>query len=337
MSLLEIESLHVGLPSRFGVVQAIRGLSLTVEKGETLCLVGESGCGKSTTALAVMGLLPRNAVRQAKRMSFMGTDLIAASGSGLRALRGDRMAMVFQDAMTSLNPVYTIGNQLCEVYRRHRGGTHRQAEARAISLLDRVGISNPRERLGQFPHQLSGGLRQRVMIARALMCNPELLVADEPTSALDVTIQLQILGLLKDLQQEFGMGLLLITHDLGVVACIADRVAVMYAGQIVEAGQKEAIFSDPQHPYTQGLLRSAPALGAGRGQALQSIPGVVPSLVDKIEGCAFMGRCDRATAECGALQVPMIDSRSGTQARCIHLDLASRGATMAKAHDNACV
>ncbi|QEP30638.1 ABC transporter ATP-binding protein [Pukyongiella litopenaei] len=320
MSLVEIEDLHVELPVRAGTVHAVRGVSLTVERGETLCIVGESGCGKSTAALAAMGLLPRHARLRAGRFSFQGKDLTHAGRRQLAALRGNRMGMIFQDAMTSLNPSYTVANQLCEVYRRHQGGSRKDAWDRALFLLDRVGMTNAAERMEQYPHQLSGGLRQRVMIAMALMCGPDLLIADEPTSALDVTIQIQILRLLRDLQQEFGMGMLFITHDLGVVAGIADRVAVMYAGEVIEIGSAEDVLRRAAHPYSQGLLHSAPVLGAGRGAPLESIPGVVPSLLERPQGCAFHGRCPHARAECIAAPVAMRRADEGHCARCILID-----------------
>src|SRR5690606_32519343 len=251
--LLEIRGLRVDIPVAGGILHAVRGIDLDVRRGETVCLVGESGCGKSLSALAVMDLLPVRAQRTAERLAFRGADLLAASGKRMNAIRGDRIAMVFQEPMTALNPCWTIGNQLVEVLLRHKGGSRAAARDRAVSLLERVGIPAAASRLGQYPHQLSGGLRQRVMIAMALMCGPDLLIADEPTTALDVTIQAQILLLLRDLQREFEMGLLLITHDLGIVARIADHVAVMYAGQIVETGSASALFGRPLHPYTQGL------------------------------------------------------------------------------------
>src|SRR6187397_2944988 len=257
-ALLEIEDLEVTFGGRSA---AVRGASLTVERGETHCLVGESGCGKSVTALAVMNLLARNAVRRAGRLSLQGEDLLSLSDSGMARLRGNAMAMIFQEPMTSLNPAYTVGSQMTEVLRRHKGTSQRIATDRAADLLARVGITASGMRLGQFPHQLSGGLRQRVMIAMALMCDPDLLIADEPTTALDVTIQAQILRLLADLQRELGIALVLITHDLGIVARIAHRVAVMYAGEIVEAATADALFRHPRHPYTRGLISCIPVPG----------------------------------------------------------------------------
>jgi peptide/nickel transport system ATP-binding protein len=291
-SLLEVEDLRVDLPTPAGELHAVRGVAFSLEAGETLCLVGESGCGKSLTALALMNLLPRRARRRAQRYAFQGEDLLGASERRMADLRGDRMAMVFQEPMTSLNPAFTIGNQLEEAWLRHRGGGKRAARDRAVFLLEKVGITAAASRLDQYPHQLSGGLRQRVMIAMALMCEPALIIADEPTTALDVTIQAQILRLLADLQREFGMALLLITHDLGIVARIADKVAVMYAGEIVETGTAEEVFRSPLHPYTQGLLRCIPIPGRTRaGQALGAIPGVVPTPIGELVGCQFRNRC----------------------------------------------
>ena len=298
-AILEIGNLNVRIPAEAGTVHAVRGVSMTLNAGETLCVVGESGSGKSMSALSVMGLLPPGAIRQADHIRFDGQELQSLPARGMERLRGDRIGMIFQEPMTSLNPAYSIGNQLIEVHRRHRNAGTAAARRRAAELLELVGISNPDSRLRQYPHQLSGGLRQRVMIAMALMCEPSLLIADEPTSALDVTIQVQILRLLKDLQRDLGIAVMLITHDLGVVARVADSVAVMYAGQVVESGLAEAIFSAPQHPYTARLLKSMPIPGgASAGQPLEAIPGTVPSLTRPIPGCAFAARCDRAQPEC---------------------------------------
>ena len=251
------------------------------------------------TALALMGLLPPAAERRVRSLVFQGEDLAAAPGR-LARLRGNRMVMVFQEPMTALNPAYTIGDQLIEVHRRHLGSTRAAARVRAVELLERIGITGAAERLHQYPHQLSGGLRQRVMIAMALMCGPALLIADEPTTALDVTIQAQILRLLVDLQREFGIALLLITHDLGVVARVAHRVAVMYAGEIVEAGAAATVFASPRHPYTRGLLSAMLVPGkTPPGERLGAIAGVVPSLIGDMRGCAFRSRCAHAAAVCG--------------------------------------
>ncbi|WP_114811382.1 ABC transporter ATP-binding protein [Paraburkholderia kururiensis] len=303
--LLDVENLRVDLPTPNGTLHAVRGIDFHIARGETLCIVGESGCGKSMTSLALMGLLPRRATRQATRLAFDGTDLLALDDRAMGRLRGNRIAMVFQEPMTSLNPSYTLGNQLCEALRQHRKVTHRAARDRAVYLLERTGVTNAAERLGQYPHQLSGGLRQRVMIAMALMCEPDLIVADEPTTALDVTIQAQILHMLRELQQEMGAAVLFITHDLGVVSRIADRVAVMYAGQIVETASASDLFAQPSHPYTRGLLNCIPVRGKTRpGSRLEAIPGVVPSLVGEFSGCAFRNRCPQAHEAC--LQTPAL-------------------------------
>jgi peptide/nickel transport system ATP-binding protein len=289
-------------------MEAVRGLSLTVGHGETHCLVGESGCGKSISALSVMNLLPRGATRSAEHIRFHGQDLLGMSERQIARLRGDRIAMIFQEPMTSLNPAYTIGSQMSEVLRRHRRTSRREAMDRAAELLARVGITAPGMRLAQYPHQLSGGLRQRVMIAMALMCDPELLIADEPTTALDVTVQAQILRLLQKLQQELGLALLLITHDLGVVARIGQRVSVMYAGEVVETGTVAQVFAAPTHPYTRGLLDCIPVPGMTiAGKPLGNIPGVVPRLPPGFVGCGFRDRCALATPEC-AETVPLRDA-----------------------------
>jgi peptide/nickel transport system ATP-binding protein len=305
-ALLEVENLSVDIPVPAGMLHPVQSIGFSLDKGETLCIVGESGCGKSLTALAIMGLLPKAAARTAERLTLDGEDVLNAGERRMRDLRGNRMGMIFQEPMTSLNPAYTIGNQLEEALLRHRKVTRREARERAVFLLEKVGITAAASRLRQYPHQLSGGLRQRVMIAMTLMCGPNLIIADEPTTALDVTIQAQILLLLAELQKEFHMGLILITHDLGVVARVADRVAVMYAGQIVESGTAEQIFRAPTHPYTQGLLDCIPIPGkTARGQPLGSIPGIVPSLVGAMAGCHFHERCSYATTDCAAGAVPL--------------------------------
>ena len=295
-ALLDVEGLEIG----FGALAAVRGASFTVRRGETHCLVGESGCGKSVSALAVMGLLPGNATRRAASMRFDGNDILGLNERDMSRLRGDRIAMIFQEPMTSLNPAYTVGSQMAEVLTRHRGGTKRAALDRAAELLGLVRITSPGLRLGQYPHQLSGGLRQRVMIAMALMCGPELLIADEPTTALDVTVQAQILRLLADLRRDLGLAILLITHDLGVVARVADRVSVMYAGEVVESASATDLFARPMHPYTRGLLSCVPVPGkVKRGEPLGSIPGIVPRVEHGFAGCAFRQRCDLARPDCG--------------------------------------
>jgi len=293
--LLEVEDLNVS----FGGTAAVRGISFTVDREETHCLVGESGCGKSASALAVMNLLAKSGRRTAGRLALGGEDLLGMGERAMARIRGNRMAMIFQEPMTSLNPAYTVGSQMIEVLRRHRGASRLEAIDRAIELMERVGITAPEMRLKQFPHQLSGGLRQRVMIAMALMCDPELLIADEPTTALDVTVQAQILRLLAELQKEFGLAVLLITHDLGVVARIADRVSVMYAGELVESAPTRALFASPQHPYTRGLLACVPVPGKlRRDQPLGSIRGTVPQIATGFAGCAFRSRCVYAEDAC---------------------------------------
>jgi peptide/nickel transport system ATP-binding protein len=296
---LGVEGLRVEIPLRAGLLRAVRGIDFSIRRGETHGLVGESGCGKSLTSLATIGLLPRAARRSAKRLAFNGVDLLGMRPRALEDIRGDRIAMIFQEPMTSLNPAFTVGAQLVETLRRHRPVSRAQARERAVDLLTRVGITAPETRLRQYPHQLSGGLRQRVMIAMALMCEPDLLIADEPTTALDVTVQAQILRLLADLQRSTGLSILLITHDLGVVARVAHRVSVMYAGEIVEQGPVDQLFARPRHPYTRGLLAAIPVPGkVRRGEPLGSIRGMVPNLTGEWAGCAFRERCAFAHEAC---------------------------------------
>ena len=309
---LEVEGLRV----RFGGMEAVRGIDLSVARGETHCLVGESGCGKSASALAIMGLLPRGARRTARRIGFAGDEIGSLSERKLAMLRGDRIGMIFQDPMSSLNPAYTIGSQMTEVLRRHRGLSRDKATDRAVAMLDRVGVTAPGMRLGQFPHQLSGGLRQRVMIAMALLCEPALLIADEPTTALDVTVQAQTLRLLEELQRELGLAVLLITHDLGIVARVAHRVSVMYAGEIVEQASTQSLFAAPTHPYTRGLLDAIPVPGkVRRGDRLGSIPGIVPRVAAGFAGCAFRDRCAHAEPVC-ATDIAPRDADPGHAYRC---------------------
>ncbi len=289
MSLLEIAGLRTVFPGRPAPFAAVDGVDLAVERGRTLGIVGESGCGKSMLSLSVMGLVPPPGRIADGRVAFDGRDLVGLPPREMRSLRGRRIAMIFQEPMTSLNPAYTVGDQIEEAMRAHeRGG--RNLHARAAAALDRVRIPAPDRRLGEYPHQLSGGMRQRVMIAMALSCSPDLLIADEPTTALDVTVQAQILDLLRDLQAQSGMAIVLITHDLGVVAEMADDVAVMYAGRVVEHAPAAALFDDPQHPYTLGLLGSVPRLEQGRARLL-SIDGTVPQPGALPPGCRFHPRC----------------------------------------------
>ena len=299
---LDVQNLKVDIPVSAGMLHPVRGISFSVKRGETLCIVGESGCGKSLTSLSLMGLLPNTAIRTADRMDFLGQDIRHLKEREMSALRGVNMSMIFQEPMTSLNPAYRIGNQLEEVYLRHIERDRSKARDRAVFLLEKVGISSAASRLSQYPHQLSGGLRQRVMIAMALMCGPDLIIADEPTTALDVTIQAQILHLLAELQREFDMGMILITHDLGIVARVADKVQVMYAGKTVEEGPCEAVFDRPLHPYTSGLLRCIPVPGkTQRGAPLGSVPGIVPNLVGDLSGCMFRNRCGFASDACATM------------------------------------
>ncbi|TNE37517.1 ABC transporter ATP-binding protein [uncultured Roseovarius sp.] len=317
--LLSVRNLTLDIPVGGGTLHAVRGIDFDLKRGETLCIVGESGSGKSLTSLALMGLLGKTIKRSADEMSFDGTDLTRANARTMRSLRGGRMAMIFQEPMTSLNPAYTIGDQLTEALLLHKPVGKEAARARAIELLEKVGITAAASRLSQYPHQLSGGLRQRVMIAMALMCEPELIIADEPTTALDVTIQAQILRLLYDLGREMNMAMILITHDLGVVARVADKVAVMYAGELVETGSATEVFNSPSHPYTRGLLRCIPLPGkTERGSTLGTIPGIVPSLIGDVAGCAFRTRCPHATPACRG-DIPR-HTAEGHAFRCVHPD-----------------
>ena len=311
--LLAIEDLSVGFRSARGEVRAVDGISFAIGAGKTMGLVGESGCGKSATALSLLRLIPREAGRIAGgRIRFKGRDLLALDEGEIRALRGNEISMIFQEPMTSLNPVFTVGYQIEEVLRRHRRLTRRAARAEAEAMLALVQI--PPARLDDYPHRLSGGMRQRVMIAIALCCNPDLLIADEPTTALDVTIQAQILELMADLKARLGMALLLITHDLGIVAEQADEVAVMYAGRIVERAPPALLFARPAHPYTVGLLRSIP--GSSEDGALHAIPGAVPSSFDLPSGCRFRDRCALAQPICAEREPDLVEIAPSHWAAC---------------------
>ena len=316
---LDVKNLSIDIPLAEGMLHAVDGIDIHVDKGETLCIVGESGCGKSLTSLAVMDLLPKKAIRRLERLDLAGASILDYSEQQMSDIRGSKMGMIFQEPMTSLNPAFTIGNQMVETLQRHRNMNRVAARDLAKRMLEKVGITAADQRLNQYPHQLSGGLRQRVMIAMTLLCEPELIIADEPTTALDVTIQAQILLLLQELQSEFDMGLILITHDLGVVARIATRVAVMYAGQIVEQGTVKQIFDNPMHPYTRGLMRCIPVPGKTKpGEPLGSIPGMVPSLVGKFTGCRFAERCDHVTDACRQSDIELRAESGETQGyRCI--------------------
>jgi peptide/nickel transport system ATP-binding protein len=313
MSLLEVENLqtHFGTPD--GVVRAVEGLSFHIDAGETLAIVGESGCGKSVTSMSILRLIATPPGRIAGAIRFMGRDLLAVSEPEMRQIRGNDISMIFQEPMTSLNPVLTIGRQIGETFELHQGMNGREAEARAVDMLTLVGIPAPERRVKEYPHQLSGGMRQRVMIAMALSCNPKLLIADEPTTALDVTIQAQILDLMRDLKTRLDSAILLITHDLGVVAEMAQRVVVMYAGRKVEEASVRDIFARPLHPYTRGLIGAVPRLGSslveGGRTKLAEIPGLVPSLRQPIVGCAFAGRCELVTDLCRMI-APAVEAKA---------------------------
>ncbi len=288
---LDVRDLRVEFPTEDGLVRAVDGVSFTLQRGQTLAIVGESGSGKSVTSQAIMGLHNRKSANISGEVILEGEDLIAMSDEGVRKLRGQKMAMIFQDPLSSLHPFYTVGKQLVEAVRVHQDVTKDAARKQAIAMLDRVGIPNPDRRVDDYPHQLSGGMRQRVMIAMALLNSPTLLIADEPTTALDVTVQAQILELLKDLQRDFNTAIIVITHDLGVVADMADEVVVMYGGRLVEHGSVHDIFHRPEMPYTLGLLASMPRLDHGRASRLDPIPGLPPSLIRLPKGCVFRPRC----------------------------------------------
>jgi peptide/nickel transport system ATP-binding protein len=317
--LLEIRGLKTHFATDDGMVHAVDGVDLSVDRGETLGVVGESGCGKSVTALSVMKLLAMPPARVvAGEIRWRGRDLVPLPQSAMQAIRSKEIAMVFQEPMTSLNPVYSVGEQIAEVIRLHQGLGRRAAFDRAIEMLRLVHIPHAERRARDYPHQFSGGMRQRVMIAMALSCNPQLLIADEPTTALDVTIQAQILDLLGELKDKMGMGMMLITHAMGVIAETAQRVAVMYAGKVVEEAPVKELFSTPRHPYTQGLIRSIPRidLAAAHKQRLETIRGVVPSLLEPPPGCRFAPRCPHVRAEC-AQTPPLREVRPGHKVACV--------------------
>jgi peptide/nickel transport system ATP-binding protein len=314
--LLEVTDLRIALPTAQGRVEALRGVSFALERGQTLGLIGESGCGKSLTALALMGLLPEGA-RTSGSIRFEGTELTALDEPALCQLRGRRLAMVFQEPMTALNPLHTVGRQVAEPLRLHLGLSATAARAQALRLLERVQLPQAQARLDAYPHQLSGGQRQRVVIAIALACGPALLVADEPTSALDVAVQNDVLTLIDTLVREDGMGLLLISHDLGVVARSARQLLVMYAGTVVEDGPTAALFERPAHPYTRGLHAARPRLGLAPHTRLQTLPGRVPALAEMPPGCAFAERCALAVAACRQAPPPPVVVGAGHSTRCI--------------------
>lgn len=325
MPLLDVQNLTITLSTAEGPARAVRDLSFSLERGETLGIVGESGCGKSMTALALMSLLPERSSTEGKIL-LEREDLLSLSEKELCQIRGNRMAMIFQEPMTSLNPVHTIGRQIMEPLRLHKGLDAAAAHAEALRLLDRVGIPNPAARIRNYPHQLSGGQRQRVMIALALSCGPDILIADEPTTALDVTIQDQILELIQTLVQEDGMALILISHDLGVISENTDKVLVMYGGSAVETGRTDRIFGELTHPYTLGLFAAMPKLGMGRNARLATIPGVVPDLMNLPSGCTFFDRCPLASAHCQEAPAPVHHLNQGHAVACHNIDSA-RGKT----------
>ncbi len=315
--LLEVKGLKTQFFTQDGVVRAVEDVSFYVMPGETLGVVGESGCGKSITGLSVMRLIPDPPGKIVEgEITFQGQNLLTLSDDEIRKIRGNRIAMIFQDPMTSLNPVLTINRQISEALQLHLGMSKGEAKARAIDLLKMVGIPNAEERIDQYPHQFSGGMRQRVMIAMALSCNPELIIADEPTTALDVTIQAQILDLMRNLQTELNSGVIMITHSMGVVAGMADRVQVMYAGSIVETASTEEIFANPRHPYTVGLMKSIPRLDARTKTKLEPIRGLPPDLIDLPDMCPFVPRCNYAREKCEQKRPPLMEVSAGHTAAC---------------------
>jgi len=321
MALLEVENLQTHFRTPDGVNRAVDGVSIKIEAGQTLAIVGESGCGKSVTAMSILRLVPEPPGKIAGAIRFQGRNLLELSPKEMRDIRGNEISMIFQEPMTSLNPVLTVGRQIGETLRLHQGLDARAAEDRAVEMLTLVGIPEPKRRVREYPHQLSGGMRQRVMIAIALACNPKLLIADEPTTALDVTIQAQILDLMRDLKRRVGAAIMLITHDLGVVAEVAEQVVVMYAGRKVEEASVVDLFRRPRHPYTQGLLGAVPKLGSsltGTTTRLAEIPGLVPSLKQRIQGCVFAGRCPMATDVCRQVAPALEEKAPGHIAACHH-------------------
>jgi peptide/nickel transport system ATP-binding protein len=319
VALLEVDHLRVKLLTEGGPAYAVRDVGFSLDRGETLGLVGESGCGKSMTALAIMGLLPERA-QLSGSIRFDGEELTSWSEREMQRVRGNRIGMIFQEPMTALNPVHSIGRQIAEPLRLHRGLSGAEARKESIALLDRVGIADAARRVDAYPHQFSGGQRQRITIAMALACGPDLLIADEPTTALDVTVQRQILELIRSLVAERGMALMLISHDLGVIAQNVARTLVMYGGSVVESGPTESVFANRMHPYTLGLFAARPALGAKKGERLATIPGSVPELPDIPAGCPFAGRCSFTIPECYLTVPPPYEVEAGHYARCIRLD-----------------
>lgn len=324
-AILQVRDLQVQFKGSRGQAMVLNGVNFELYPGETLCVVGESGCGKSMTALALLGLIPQPPGRIcAGQVLYQNQDLLQATPSRLREVRGNRISMIFQEPMTSLNPVFSVGDQIVETLRLHAGLDEAQAREQAIEMLRQVGIPSPERRIDEYPHQLSGGMRQRVMIAMALTCRPDILIADEPTTALDVTVQAQIFDLLRDLQREKGTAIMLITHDMGAVAEMADRVIVMYAGRVIEEGRTDQVLGRPSHPYTRGLIDCLPELGSSLTREsrvpanLPEIPGVVPSIWELDQGCAFRARCAHASSDCARGHPPMHRQDDGHSVACWH-------------------
>jgi peptide/nickel transport system ATP-binding protein len=320
-AVIEVKNLRTSFKTSEGLFYAVDDVSFKVEEGKTLGIVGESGCGKSVTSLSIMRLISNPPGKiEAGEILFKGKNLLTLSNDEMRSVRGNQIGMIFQEPMTSLNPVFTVGNQIAEsIHIHNRKFSRKELREKTLHMLKLVGIPSPETRIDDYPHQLSGGMRQRIMIAMALSCNPQLLIADEPTTALDVTIQAQILDLIKKLQKEFKTALILITHDLGVVAETCDNVAVMYAGRIIEEGTAEDIFNHPKHPYTKGLLNSVPHFETGqRRKRLETIPGIVPSLADLPQGCRFQARCAYVTEECRKIDPPLSTMEKNHKAACYH-------------------
>jgi len=334
--ILEVKDLHVSFQTYAGEVKAVRGVNFDIKEGETIGIVGESGCGKSVTAKSIMKLLPNNSVKYKQgSIEFNGKNLLGNSEKDMQRIRGKQISMIFQDPMTSLNPTSKVGNQIIEAILKHNKINRKEAFDKALNMLELVGIPQPSKRIHQYPHEYSGGMRQRAMIAMALACNPRLLIADEPTTALDVTIQAQILELMKDIQEKTGTSIILITHDLGVVAEICERVVVMYAGQVVETAMVRDLYKKPQHPYTEGLLKSVPKLNMDRKQPLAPIIGTPPDLIDPPKGCPFFARCEYAMGICKNNNPGLEEVNPGHFAACwLHHPMAKKVAGKGEANVN---
>ena len=333
-ALLQVNDLRTYFHTEDGIVKAVDGVTFAVYPGETLGIVGESGCGKSVTSLSVMRLLDEKGEIAGGKIVFEGKDVMAIPESQMMKIRGNDMAMIFQEPMTALNPVFTIGFQIMEAILLHQDVDKEQARKMAIDMLRKVGIPEPEKRIDEYPHELSGGMRQRAMIAMSLSCNPRLLFADEPTTALDVTIQAQILELMKSLQEQYGMALVMITHDLGVIAEMAQRVVVMYAGKVVEYAEVHTLFKRPRHPYTWGLMNAIPSLDEDR-EVLYNIPGVVPDPLDFPEGCRFNTRCPLATDKCRKEEPPLVKIKENHTAACWYVDKLIEAIKVARAGEGA--